>query len=342
VGPAVPNGRSLKRIVAASPPLCEADPMSGPSYLIHIGCHKTGTTWLQRHYFTRSGGFAYVRERRLGIEGGIEGKTPARYITSQPLFHFDAAAVRRATDAFFAADRAQGLIPVISHEQLSGHPSSGGVQAKENAWRLATAFPDARIVIIVREQRTMIRACYVQYLRAGGGMTLRDYIAPRTDMIVPHANLHWFRYDGLVNLYRESFTPERVLCLPYELFERDPQAYLERLDRFAGVPGEPRPVAKRVNAGDDAIQYVVWRWINPLVKRTSTNGFSPYAMTFLQRPARLALRGLSRAMPQGWHRRVRRGWERQIEEATTGFYEESNRRLAQAIGIDLGSLGWRV
>jgi len=31
-----------------------------------------------------------------------------------------------------------------------------------------------------------------------------------------------------------------------------------------------------------------------------------------------------------------------MRAATAGFYEESNRRLAAMIGVDLGAFGWRV
>jgi len=315
-----------------------------PPYLIHIGYHKTGTTWLQRHYFPRrEAGFAYLRERLRGVEGGIGGKTPGRYIIDQPLLHYDPPAVRQAIDAFFAADRAAGRVPAISLEQLSGHPANGGWQAKEYAWRLAESFPDARIFVVVRQQTTMIRASYMQYLRAGGGMSLKDFMTAPQDAHVPQPDLYYFRYDALLRHYLERFPREQVLCLPYELFRDRPSEFLARLDAFAGVAHDPAlPIQQKAYAGEAMLQYPLWRLINPLVKRDSVNGRSPYAMTALERPLRYAFSGLFRLFPRRCHQRVVRRWEKEIEQATQGFYEESNRRLGELIGFDLGSLGWRV
>ena len=301
-------------------------------YLIHIGYHKTGTTWLQRHYFSRrEAGFALLRE-------------PGHLIYEQPLFHYDPPAARRAVDELFAADVKAGLKPVISCEQLSGNAASGGWHAKEYAWRLASGFPDARLLMVVREQRTMIRSSYLHYLRRGGGMSLRDFMVAPQDPRVPQADLYYFRYDGLLRHYLELFPREQVLCLPYELFRDRPAEFIAALDAFTGaaLPGQTLPVGRRENAREGMLQYPVRRVINPLIIRNSVNGRSPYAMTFFQFRTKQALNFLARQAPKAWDRALVRRWERQIEETTAGFYEASNRVLAEMIGIDLGPLGWRV
>lgn len=317
--------------------------MSG-SYLIHIGYAKTATTWLQTHYFTRSdAGFAFIRETKRTVPGGLGGKSPARYIMEKPLFHYDPAAVRREIDALFAADLAAGRTVVISSEQLSGSPPAGGWPASEFAWRLAATFPEARILVVVREQQAMIRSCYMQYLRGGGTMGLKGYLAGPKDDQVPQPDLHYFRYDALLRHYLSLFPREQVLCLPYELFRDRPAEFLSALDGFTGVPPlqEP-PLGHRPNARDGMLQYLLWRWINPFVHPRSLNGPSPYGLIALRRPIKHAMRQVSRVPPKAWDRRLLRRWERQIEASTAGFYEASNQALAELIGFDLGSLGWRV
>lgn len=313
-------------------------------YLIHIGYAKTATTWLQTYYFTRrEAGFSFVRERKARIPNGIGGKSPGRYIMELPLFHYDPPAVRKVVDELFAADRAAGLTPAISNEQLSGSPPAGGWPASEHAWRLASSFPDARILIVVREQRSMIRACYMQYLRAGGTMSLEEYMAGPKDDQLPQPDLHFFRYDALLRHYLKLFPRDQVLCLPYELFRDRPAEFLSALDTFAGVlPAKDMPLSQRKNPRDGMLQYQMLRWLNPLVHTRSLNGHSPYAMSFLHRPTRRVLRKLSQLVPRSWDRKLLSRWERRIEAKTAGFYEESNRRLAQLIGFDLGSLGWRL
>jgi hypothetical protein len=311
-----------------------------PSHLFHIGYPKTGTTWLQRYYFPRrEAGFAYIRD---GKPAPLNG-SPGRHIIEQPLFHYEPMAVRRVIDGLFAAEVGAGLKPVISLEQLCGNPASGGWHAKEYAWRLAASFPDAQIFMVVREQRTMIRSAYIQYLRGGGTMSLRDYMIARPDHHVPQPNLHYHRYDHLLQHYLELFPRNQVLCLPYELFRDRPSEFLAALDAFSGAkPSQILPVEQRENARQYMLQYPVWRFINPLVKRDSTNGRSRFAVPRLNYPTKIVLRNLGRLMPKAWDQAMLRFWERQIEEVTAGFYEESNCRLGELIGYDLRQFGWRV
>jgi len=314
------------------------------SYVIHIGYHKTGTTWLQRHYFSRrSAGLAFHREREGLVPDGIDGRTSGRYICEQPLFHYNPKRARAALDSFFSAEIAAGLTPVISYEELSGNPISGGWRAKEYAWRLAESFPEARIIIVVREQRTMIRASYMQYLRAGGGMSLRDFMVPSPDPNVPQPDLFYFRYNGLLQLYRDLFSTERVLCLPFELFRDRPREFLARLDSFTGAePDAALPIDVVENRGSAMLQYPLLRVVNPLIKRDSANGRSPYAMTIFKSRTQRALRALGRMAPRKWDRAVLQRWERQIEAQTSGFYEASNKALGEMIGYELGQFGWRI
>ena len=55
----------------------------------------------------------------------------------------------------------EAKVPVISHERLSGYPHSGGHDSKEIAHRLAAVFPNAKVVIVIREQKSMILSNYL-------------------------------------------------------------------------------------------------------------------------------------------------------------------------------------
>lgn len=60
-------------------------------------------------------------------------------------------------------------VPVLSYEQMSGQPGGGGyglrrrekeASRKEVADRLHDCFPNARILIVIREQRDVIQSIY--------------------------------------------------------------------------------------------------------------------------------------------------------------------------------------
>ena len=71
-----------------------------------------------------------------------------------------------------------GLIPVLSYERLSGNPHSGGYDSKEIANRLVQVFPDAKILIVIREQKDIILSTYKQYIIEGGACTVKRYLHP--------------------------------------------------------------------------------------------------------------------------------------------------------------------
>ena len=53
-------------------------------HLIHIGCGKTATTWLQDYYFTRrDAGLAFVRDRKAGLASRLTPRAWDRRLLSR-------------------------------------------------------------------------------------------------------------------------------------------------------------------------------------------------------------------------------------------------------------------
>ena len=97
-------------------------------------------------------------------------------------FAFDAATVRQTFWPGIEKASARGLVPVLSAERLSGNPHSGGYDSVQIAERLATAFPEGRVLIVIREQTEMLVSAYKQYVKVGGAGTLRQYATPSSDV----------------------------------------------------------------------------------------------------------------------------------------------------------------
>ncbi|UUY05662.1 sulfotransferase [Svornostia abyssi] len=197
--------------------------------LIHVGYHKTGTSWLQKRLFR-------VKEAGFWWGGKAEDSPVNRLVTASPL-DFDAAQARVEFAAEAAKPRARGLRHVVSLERLSGHPFSGGYDSAEIAHRLHATMPEGRVFIVIREQRGMIASTYKQYVKAGGAMPLRLFLQPPLHRRprVPAFDLEHFAYHRLLAHYRELFGDDRVLALPYERLREDPLAFAATVQRFAGV-----------------------------------------------------------------------------------------------------------
>jgi hypothetical protein len=83
--------------------------------LIHIGYHKSGTTWLQQEVFCqRSLGFCapWGRQSHLAID---------RFVIVNP-FQFNAGEARRQFMAGLRQAADDNLVPVITSADLCGHP----------------------------------------------------------------------------------------------------------------------------------------------------------------------------------------------------------------------------
>ena len=94
--------------------------------LIHIGYHKTGTTWLQKSLFCdEMAGFCQPWTR-----GEIH-----KWLILVNALSFDGEAARAYFEPGRRESLGRGLAPVVTAERLSGNPHSGGTIAAN--WRTA-------------------------------------------------------------------------------------------------------------------------------------------------------------------------------------------------------------
>jgi len=278
------------------------DPPAMPPVLLHIGYHKTGSRWLRFLFFGNpQTGFGWVD--KTGPEHPVRrlvGARPLEFDADQSRLEFEPL-VRRLVD--------EGLSPVVSFERFSGNPFSGGYDSKEIADRLVQVFPGARVLVIVREQRSMIVSTYKQYVREGGALPPSKFIRPPTSrsMRVPWFDLRHFEYHRLLAYYRSLFGPESVLALTYEQFVADPRAFVAELASFAGQPLDDAP---------PLASPVFWR----LGKQIDRMSLAPRRIVVAE------------------EKKLRQTVAKNVGD----MYVESNRRTAELTGIDLGEYGWMV
>ena len=314
------------------------------SVLLHIGYHKTATTWLQTYLF---------RHEQAGLRtvGKSKDDHPARLIVKARPLEFDAEDFRAQFAPLLAKVEGQGLLPVVSNERLSGHPSSGGYDSKEIADRLAAVFPGAKVLIVVREQRSMIRSVYKQYVLSGGPCTFETYVetAVDPDARVPTFDFRFFEYEHLIRYYRSRFGDDAVLVLPYEGFVNDPAGFVESIGQFAGRPVGPEvlgtlPFGKTPHRTPSTAVIEVTRFGNRLARRSDYQPAPLVDSPWLFKRVQTFARGdvLKKAVPQRLTDHGDAELKRQIDEAVGDRYRESNRATAALTGLDLAGYGWTV
>ena len=310
--------------------------------LVHIGYHKTGTSWLQRYLF---------RNADLGFTTSGKGPgTPVTTFVATRALDFDAERVRREFEHLFDAAQRDGLVPVLSLERLAGHPFSGGYDSRELAERLAAVVPEARVLCVFREQTAMIGSTYKQFVKTGGGSSVERFLDPpvHRHRRIPLFDLRHFEYDRLLRLYRKLFEPDQVLFLPYESFASKPQEFVERIVGFAGIRTSSAatsrlPFDERPNLAQSALSIEVIRWLNRFLALTDVNPNPIVAADprFVKR-ARRAVANAVESMPDGLRDREERRLYARIARVVADRYGPSNQRLAELTGEDLAVYGYPV
>jgi hypothetical protein len=263
-----------------------------------------------------------------------------RFVLVNP-FRFDGAEARAAFEPGLREAEERSLTPVISHEALSGQPNARRYYGREVAERLREAFPEAKVVIGIREQRSMVMSLYRQHIRTGGYYTIREYIGTGSESagFEPMCRLDWLEYHLLVEHYQRLFGAENVLVLPLEWLRMGPAGYLRRLLRFAGHTPREAPDGYEIsNRGWGGLTLALRRRANLVIrKRPMLGGPSPAYRLLIR-----MCNALDRLTPEALDNRVERPIRRFIERRTRGCFAESNDRLQRVTDLDLGALGYEL
>lgn len=295
--------------------------------LVHIGFHKTASTWLQQCVFVPHRGYAPLG--RAGITESL--------LAVHPLA-FDPAVVRGHLVA--PPDHRVG---VLSMERLSGHPVIGGADAVELGRRVAAVLPQARILVVVREQAAWLRSYWATYVNQGGDKSLREFLRPRARVdTAPGWDPVHLEYDRTIRLYQGLFGVDAVLVAAQEQVRADPARFTRDLDAFAGVPDAPEPDPSPVHTRPRPVVTAGRRAVNTLLvrDRARRNGLAVGSPT--TRAAYRLVGTASRVIPRSIDAAVEARWTATVVEAAEGRYEESNARTASLTGLPLARLGYPV
>lgn len=304
--------------------------------LIHVGYHKTATSWMQNLLFTPEHGFRQIAGHREVFD----------HIVAPHGLRFDAAAARAMVGRGLA-DPGRGEVPVISSEILSGHPFFGGIGSDVYAERLKSIAPDARILISIRAQLRILPSVYMQYLSRGGTMGWAQFFAGETDIGYLAFRPEHFEYDRLVAHYQALFGAGNVHVLTQESLRADMAAAVAALAAFAGntgyaglsaaarrvyAPSYPEyaaPFLRRVNHFRQSVLNP-----NPVLKLGGGASGGPYRL----------VGGALRRFPFAPLLAGRRPVTAHVADRFAGYFDASNARLGAllGIGVDLRDYRWRA
>ena len=301
---------------------------------VHIGYHKTGSTFLQKRVFRRGPGFSLVAEGNALRPAFVP-------LQSADPFSFDPVAVRETFRPAMEKAREQDLVPVFAAERLSGSPQSGGYDSKQIAERLAATFPEARVLMVIREQTDMLVSVYKQYVKMGGPGTFRQYVSPHSRAFrIPLFDFRYFEYHRLVGCYQNLFGAENVLVLPYELLRDRPRAFVKHIGTFADARVAPSYNFEPMRPSPSALALSFKRRANRWVVRDDLNPAPPFEMEGANQALLRLCRKVDAKVPARLRAQRERHLRTLVEEVVDRRYVKSNATTAELTGLDLAAFGY--
>jgi hypothetical protein len=305
--------------------------------LVHVGYPKSASTWLQRQIFTNT-------DTGFCSPWGEQAKIAIEHILVKDTFVFDQC-LNQMQDSYeevILESNAAGLVPVISYEHFLVDPMGGPSNVREGVRRIKTLFPECKILLIIREQKSMILSAYLEHLRRGFPVSIERFLGcdgfakPSIGCACPK---ELFLYNNLIKYLYENFCRENILVYPVEalrtanfrlklnhLFEREVSGH----ESFEFSEAE-----RTANKSD----YVFLRTLN-------TIGTSRYLRKTGDSLLRKAAYGLNKYLnpitPHSLYEMRRTKFQSIIEKHIESFYDESNLITSELINYDLAELGYSI
>ena len=316
--------------------------------ILHVGLHKTGTTFLQERVFPALPGVRFVHpyHRERPGDGPIE-----RYLLE--LFFRNAAGIdvdahRRRIHAWLAEVEEPTVL--VSSEAIVGWAGENHSNIAFNSEYLSRVFPVAKIWLVVRRQDQWVESAYSQLLKAGWSTTVERFLnyhrgdgrgdgyfdryniglynGPNVDA----RDLDWLAFDSH---YRERWGQDAVLTLPFELFRADPRDFLQRFYDFAELEGVFQDAGERVNESWSALSIGLAQLVNKIPM--------PIKLALRDRlgkqwhPSAVLARTVEPLLPA---RRRPKSVSPELARALLELHREDNRALGERMGIDLSAYGY--
>ena len=313
--------------------------------LIHIGYHKTGTTWLQRELFLpESDIFSPITNRADGSSSlalDFVYNEDGYLINS---FDNNEKAIQNSLDDILDTIEIQDLkIPVISHERLSGNPQSSGFDAYIVARRLHNFFPEAKILIVIREQCSWILSNYFQYLSIGGNHHLEKYLKIKYDGKRPGFSPGHVEFHHLIKDYQSRYSADNVLVIPYEIFDRDKELFFNQLGKFIGKDLSTMDLdyGKKIHARTNHYLNYRLKFLNPYLNSSSVNNYSALVNPISKKIITKGKNALAYAIPDKLNKSTKEKLLKRIRDWAGDRFKESNKITSELTGINLSELGYR-
>ncbi len=282
---------------------------------IHIGFHKTGSTWLQLNGLLNHTFVNFLNKPNSHTESCLVNE-----FIGISNFDFDILNFKNKFIKSLQLDNSLDVNKprIISEENLSGNIYNG-LNAKLLADRIYDTFGQVKIIIVLRNQLSYIISAYNNYLRHGGSLNLKYFLSDlNTPILLKNEKLY---YHKIVSYYQKLFGKKNVKILLYEQFKENQYGFMKEFSLFVGV--EPYEIInfKKTNASFSYPISNMVRLANGITGRRNRyiNKFGLIFSKFIKLKINI---------------------NRYLDDETLHSFVVSNRKLQTIIDVDLREYGY--
>lgn len=214
---------------------------------IHIGMQKTGSTWFQKIILPQISSLDTIYKESFR----------------------DAMYKWRDRDLLITYENYVGYPHIVESRDLNGFMETRYAALKN----LSTLFPDASIILVVRNQVSFVRSIYNQYIKVGGSLSFEEYMWGSSEYALEKDAL---MYMQLIEDIKKHFNG-KLLLMDFELFKEDKCIFGKTLMDFIGASEDidfEEYSNKRVNESLSNRQLRTMRKVNSV----ASTEHSPYGI----------------------------------------------------------------
>ncbi len=316
--------------------------------VIHIGMPKAASTTLQQNFFARL--------PVINFTGGNENYNSLSNLSFIKIIGTD--------DCYFNADDVRrGIVkeyddklPTVLSKEFACSPflplSRGIPQSRTTvAKRFKTLFPDAKILIVIRNQLKLQKSLYSEFYKHESRFLKLRMVSFKKwiDLNIKlesegKQNVFQFAdFYSLINIYQDLFPEVKVVV--FEEMVKDMHSFLEKeLCPFIGVEAEkamPFYVDKVENSRHSKAGIYANNFIRKIINLLQNSLGNPQQVIPIDKRVKFMkkVHRFTNSIPFG---KINPEYSEDHEKFLKNYYAEGNRKVSEIIGVDLGKYGYPV
>jgi hypothetical protein len=305
---------------------------------IHIGYPKNASTSLQTDFFPNIEG-AYYLGCKYGCETSFVTKEFQDAMTSIAMhdsIDFSYQEVKEKIESAISGVDKKFDKMILSWEAFSNNVADRGAIAE----RLNHLFPDASILIVIRNQLDSLQSMYSFLVQQLGKNINLSYGRPSIESFekwvveqeeFPHRSyLRTLKYYELIKEYQRLFGKEKVTVVLFEELVASPRTFFDKIHNFLNASGNLPSVGKS-NKGPTKNQMIFYK----LKARFPNLRLSRYFPRFV-----IALG--KKILLNSTGNRTKEELPAEVQARLLNLYRGGNQKLQEELKMDLAKYGYIV